>query len=261
MPPHSLRKICGGIAACLVLLPGPVAGAACGAQSGPARAALVELYTSEGCDSCPPADRWLNGFPANGFGRREAVPLAFHVDYWDYIGWKDAFALPDYGERQRRLAARARSGVVYTPQVIVGGADFRGWESAGFADRIGQINRAPAGADIELKLREGGGTIEVLARVSLRQQAETRPVLYIALYESGLSTEVKAGENRGRTLRHDYVVRELVGPLALEGGGTETSRTLGIKPEWRRGKLGVAAFVQDGGSGEILQALTLPLCS
>ena len=90
----------------------------CSAKSGAGTAALVELYTSEGCDSCPPADAWLRKLPAAGAG--SVVPLSFHVDYWDYIGWKDPFANPAFGARQRELAAVNRARIVYTPQVMLG---------------------------------------------------------------------------------------------------------------------------------------------
>src|SRR5258706_16133613 len=97
----------------------------CTVRSGPSTAALVELYTSEGCSSCPPADQWLSSF---GRARRSGlvVPIAFHVSYWDYIGWKDAYADPRFGERQRERAQATGASMVYTPQVMIGGGDFRG---------------------------------------------------------------------------------------------------------------------------------------
>jgi hypothetical protein len=225
----------------------------CAARSGPGTAALVELYTSEGCDSCPPADAWLRKLPAAGAGT--VVPLSFHVDYWDYIGWKDPFASPAFGARQRELAGITRSRVVYTPQVLLAGRDYRGWGSARFAADVRAVNAAPARAEIALAL--DGAELRASASVP-RSEDRTDAALYIAVYENGLSNKVTAGENRGATLSHDFVVREWWGPIALDRAGTAE---LARKPA--RGGLangGVAAFVQSRRTGEVLQALALPAC-
>src|SRR5512139_200416 len=97
----------------------------CSARSPATTTALVELYTSEGCDSCPPADRWLSSLGAKGYAPDRVVPIALHVDYWDYIGWKDPYARQAFSARQRKMAALARASLVYTPQVLLQGRDFR----------------------------------------------------------------------------------------------------------------------------------------
>jgi len=253
-------------ASLLVVLPlvAPASGAAaeCSARSGPARTALVELYTSEGCSSCPPADRWLSGLRASGFGADRMVPLAFHVDYWDYIGWKDEFAKPQYTARQRKLAEVNRSSFVYTPQVLLSGSDYRGWGNPqDLATRVGKVNGRSPGADIVLAALPRGDTgLEIRASASLRQAAGD-PVLYLSLYENRLASEVKAGENSGRRLEHDYVVRELVGPMTFgTEGKAEARHPLNLSTEWKRADLGIAAFVQDRSTGEVLQAVTLGAC-
>jgi hypothetical protein len=226
----------------------------CTAKSGPGTAALVELYTSEGCDSCPPADAWLRKLPAAGAGL--VVPLAFHVDYWDYIGWKDPFASPAFGARQRELAGITRARVVYTPQVMLAGRDYRGWGSgARFAADVRAVNAAPARADLALAL--AGAELRAAATVA---KAEDRAdaALYVAVYENGLSNRVTAGENRGATLHHDFVVREWWGPVALDRAGTAE---LVRKPAARGlANRGIVAFVQSRRTGEVLQALALPAC-
>jgi hypothetical protein len=233
----------------------PIAAAApgeCAARSGPGTAALVELYTSEGCDSCPPADAWLRKLPAAGAGT--VVPLSFHVDYWDYIGWKDPFASPAFGARQRELAGITRSRVVYTPQVMLAGRDYRGWGSARFAADVRAVNVAPARAEIALAL---GAELRASASVP-RPEDRTDVALYVALYENGLSNKVTAGENRGATLSHDFVVREWWGPIALDrAGAAELARTPAARG---LANGGVAAFVQSRRTGEVLQALALPAC-
>src|SRR5467141_74642 len=126
----------------------------CSAYSGPHTTALVELYTSEGCDSCPAADHWLSSLFAQGFRPDQVVPLALHVDYWDYIGWKDPYAKREFSQRQRRLSQLQRLALVYTPQVLLQGADFRPWDSAEFDHAVARINGQPARASLELEILE-----------------------------------------------------------------------------------------------------------
>src|SRR5437868_8296991 len=129
----------------------PAGAAQCVARSGERTAALVELYTSEGCSSCPPADRWLSNV-GKAFATEQVVPLALHVDYWDYIGWKDPFARREFSQRQRRLSQLQRASFVYTPQVLVQGTDFRAWGRPEFDRAIGRINARPARASLELQI-------------------------------------------------------------------------------------------------------------
>jgi hypothetical protein len=233
----------------------------CAARSGPVRAALVELYTSEGCSSCPPADRWLSSLGAAGYGAERVVPLAFHVDYWDYIGWKDEFASARHGERQRQMARTNRSALVYTPQVLLGGAEYRGWGDGRDLDaRLKAINDRAPGADIGLAARRAAeGSLEVSATAALRGTAGDA-ALYLALRENRLASEVRAGENSGRRLDHDYVVRELIGPVPFAAGKAQARRVLALQPRWKRADLGIAAFVQDRTTGEVLQAVALGGC-
>lgn len=251
-----LRLICG---AYLALLLSPVAIAVeCSAASGPARVALLELYTSEGCSSCPPADRWVSQLSAQGFNADRVIPLALHVDYWDYIGWRDPFANPGFSARQREMARLSRSSTVYTPQVMINGRDFRSWHSSGgFAREIEEMKQAPARANIQLKLSKSGpDRVEALVSVTGRKD---NLVLYLALYENDLWSAVSAGENSGVKLHHDYVVREWRGPLRV--GDVALMQTLPLKPTWQSAKTGVVAFLQDANNGEVVQALQLKMCS
>jgi hypothetical protein len=173
----------------------PLEAAQCEGRSGPHTAALVELYTSEGCNSCPPADRWLRSLGEKGQAPTRVVPLSLHVDYWDYIGWKDPFAQRRFSDRQRRLAGVHRSRVVYTPQVILQGRDFRGWYSPAFSRELAAINARSPGAAIELRLDTGRtDTWEVHVRAETLQAGIREPMLYLARYQSGLASSVAAGE-------------------------------------------------------------------
>jgi hypothetical protein len=241
-----MRSIFLGL--CLVSLGSPAAALDCAVKSGPGTAALVELYTSEGCSSCPPADRWLRGLRGAGFGADRLVPLSLHVDYWDYIGWKDPFAQAAFTVRQRELAAARGSGVVYTPQVVLAGRDYREWSSGRqFSAAVLALNDRAAGAEIALVLKPG----KVSAKATLMHPDQAHDkALYVAIYESGLSNRVTAGENQGVTLTHDFVVREWLGPFPFDGAApVEVSRPISVSHPG-----GAAAFVQNRRSGEILQA-------
>src|SRR5688572_27607685 len=169
-------------AACAHAQPG-----GCTAVSGPGTAALVELYTSEGCSSCPPADRWLSTLREGGLGPDRLVPLGLHVDYWDYIGWRDPFALRLFSDRQRELAAVHRARVVYTPQVMLAGKDYRGWSSRRFADAVAAVNATPARARINLALSAAGnGMAGLRATASVPERKDREDaVLYLTRYENG----------------------------------------------------------------------------
>jgi hypothetical protein len=219
--------------------------ATCTSTSGPAQARLIELYTSEGCSSCPPADRWLSALPASS----AVVPLAFHVDYWDRLGWRDPYGQAAFSQRQRD---RNRGlGWVYTPQVMLDGEDWRAWHR-GLPD--GQA--AAARAHLTLSLTQTPQQIDARADSRFDTSAAKRGAkLYLALYENRLVSRVTAGENAARTLHHDYVVREIAGPF--EPG--DTLHHFKLRPDWQPARLGVAAFALDA-NGKPLQALARTGC-
>lgn len=236
-------------ASSLVLMVPAVAATECSAKSGAQHVVLLELYTSEGCSSCPPADRWLSKLPASN---DKFIPLSFHVDYWDYIGWKDRFAQAKFTARQREMAALGRASFVYTPQFMLNGRDFRGAGDE-FFRQVSTANRAAARATISIDLKSSPGFVELSTKTT---SAERDAALYLALYENGLQNDVKAGENYGSTLRHDYVVREWLGPFSLD---PHTAK-IALKPDWVAANMGAVAVVQNRSSGEVLQAVSLKLC-
>ena len=233
----------------------PALAAGCSAQSPAYRIALLELYTSEGCSSCPPADRYVSGLRADGVTAQQAVLLSEHVDYWNYIGWKDPFSSKAYTDRQRWLSELAGSRTIYTPEIFVGGKEQRGWPR-GVADTVKRINGLAAQADIGITLdasSAGGLAVSVTAKSAHDGK------LFVALVENGVASQVKAGENSGRLLRHDFVVREWLAPVPLASGGAIISRTLALPAGAVANRLGISAFVQTD-KGDVLQALSLPVC-
>lgn len=243
-----------------LLLATPAAAVTCSAESGKSRVALLELYTSEGCDSCPPADQWFSTLPQRGYTPQRVLALAFHVDYWNYLGWKDRYAQAQFSARQREASRRNQARVVYTPQLLLDGADYR---RSLFGDdisrRIASGKTQTPDAQINMTVDTGGAQPRLRARIST---ATNTAQAYAAVYENNLVTEVATGENRGKRLRHDFVVRELYGPFAVTAAAPLTIDQLIRKDrDWKAADLHIAVFVQDTGSGAALQALNLPWCA
>jgi hypothetical protein len=239
----------------------PTHAATCNAKSGAGTAALLELYTSEGCSSCPPADKWVSSLNIKS---DKLVPIALHVGYWDYIGWKDEFAKPEFYRRQSEYASLHSKSGVFTPQTVLSGKNISTGSNGKLNDALAAINATPARADISLALNQtAAGHVEVSAKGKVKAaDARGESAGYLALYENRLLTNVKAGENNGEKLNHDFVVREWVGPLALDTNGEiQADKKLSIKPEWKTANLGVAMFIQNRSNGDVLQALSLPLCA
>lgn len=237
----------------------------CMVSSGPDKVTLVELYTSEGCSSCPPADSWLRKLPKQGYAGSKVIPLSFHVDYWDYLGWSDRFAKKQHTQRQRKVASVNRLRTIYTPQVVVNGRDFRYWSWGGrIKSSIAKITGMPAEAKIDLTLRKNGGSklIATSNVMLLLQRYPRRSSAYMALYQNNLTSWVKTGENSGRELKHDFVVRELRGPFNINGKSVKIiEQDFYLDKSWNPANVGIAVFVQDQNNGEILQALSSENCS
>lgn len=218
----------------------PASPPSCSARASGPPPVVVELYTSEGCSSCPPAEDWLNGLQ----GRRDVLALAFHITYWDRLGWPDRFASPEGTERQWQLARHDGARGVYTPQVRVAGQDWRRWPQL----------PAPAGAagpGVELS-RNGDA---VVARVDAQPGAQRRSGYWVVL-EDRHESRVRAGENAGRTLRHDHVVR-LYRPVSPWAGDQAYSSQLSVTPGVPAHPRRVAFVVVDDKSQRPVQAAVL----
>ncbi len=253
--------------AALSLASAPLASAfaACVADSGNTRAALVELYTSEGCSSCPPADKALMQLGSRSASSANAstrvVPLALHVDYWDSIGWKDPFAQPAFSQRQDWEVHANRHRTSFTPHFFVNGKEVQDWRSDLDENLHADKGAAPARLQVRAEPR-GGNSLRVVVDTSVNAAARTDrgPLqLFIAVTESKLSSQVKAGENSGAKLDHDFVVRNWIGPIAVQGASGSVDRVVDV-PQWSRGQVAVVAFLQDGKTAEVLQAVDTGVC-
>lgn len=262
MPWHTLLS--SGLISAMTLTALNATAAACAANSPAHTVALVELYTSEGCSSCPPADAWLSKL-APRFAADRLVALALHVDYWDYIGWKDPYAQAQFSERQRKLGRLSRSPTIYTPEVFAGMRELRGWrDTATFEQRLREINQQTARADIRLSMDAAGkGEIRIAADFRMAKGVRGRNLQgVIVLYEDQLVSDVRHGENQGVSLRHDRVVRYW-SPQQLTNAEESqlVIKTIALPPDWNTANLGAAALVEDSQSGEVLQVLALPRCA
>ncbi len=208
---------------------------------------VVELFTSQGCSSCPPADRLLAALADEADGR--VVALAFHVDSWNHAGWTDPFSNAAWTRRHAAYARALRSEGAYTPQAIVNGAvEALGTDAVALRAAIAAAAARPA-AQLALELEPVARNVLVRVAVELPQALTDRKLdLLLAVYETGLETAVGRGENGGRKLRGDYVVRSLdrAGRLPVRGSGPHRfEKVLALGDGWERSRLGVAAFLQD----------------
>ncbi|KKO64725.1 hypothetical protein VM94_01429 [Janthinobacterium sp. KBS0711] len=236
------------------------AGQRCAVQSGPQTAALVELYSSEGCSSCPPADQRLSALRKEAGAASLIVPLALHVTYWDQIGWTDPLAQAQFDARQAELLRHQPRHVAYTPQFFVGGTELRSWDTQ-LPAAIRRINATAAPVKIDLSATPGPGSKLLLEADASAPDARTGGQLYVAISESAIVSKVLRGENRGATLRHDAAVRLWLGPVALAQGRAQLRREVKLPASWRPEQLQVVAFVQRSDSSAILQAVSTASCA
>jgi len=249
------------LATVLACVASTAAAVTCHVVSGPRTTPLVELFTSEGCDSCPPADRWLSAqFPAAA-AEPSALALAYHVDYWDRLGWRDRFASARFTQRQYDEMRAGGATFVYTPQVVVQGHDAPGWNRGQIADALAMAVRRPPRAAIALDVTPATHALQLRATAMVPDPAlRKNAVLWVAYADSGHVTEVAAGENRGARLHHDHVVRSLHGPFPIDALGTGTATMSQDLPSEAGSAPMVVVFVQDTRTGDLLQALAASDC-
>jgi len=210
---------------------------------------VIELFTSQGCSSCPPADQLLTQLGAADAGR--VVPLSFHVDYWNHVGWTDPFSSHSWTERQVDYMRAFHLEAPYTPQAVVDGASqVVGSDASALRAAIAAAQSRPA-AGISLRLEPDASKVAVDADVDLPESLRGRRwELRVAVFETGLVTPVGKGENGGKTLHNDYVVRTLTSAGRVEKPA-KLKTAVKLDKGWDRSHLGVAAFLQDPKTLEI----------
>jgi hypothetical protein len=227
------------------------------APAGLHKAVVVELFTSEGCSSCPPADELLGHLRQDLASKNiQVIPLGFHVDYWNSLGWKDRFSSAEFSQRQEQYARSLRVDGPYTPQMVVDGElEFVG-NSAGQAQRaISQAANQPEAAEVKISV---GSADQLTVHVESPVSTGDANVM-LAITEDNLTTKVGSGENGGRTLHHAAVVRELRLLGRLHDGSFEANVPIKVEKEWKREDMRAAVFVQQGSNGKIQGAASVAL--
>jgi len=223
----------------------------------PARkAVVVELFTSEGCSSCPPADKLLINFhEQHRSDGVEIIPLGFHVDYWNRLGWRDRFSSAAYSQRQENYADRMKLDGPYTPQMVVDGdTQFVGNDAERAQDAIARAAGRSAEAEVAVT-RAADDKLHVKINSASRNASD----VLLAITEDNLSTSVKSGENGGHVLRHAAVVRDFRKVGELSSGGFESDVAFNAGNDWKRKDLRAVIFVQEKTSGKILGAVATSL--
>jgi len=226
----------------------------------PPRLVIVELFTSEGCSSCPPADSLLKELSEQQkMTGVQIVALEEHVDYWNHLGWKDPYSAAEFSQRQSDYAQVFGTDGVYTPQMVVDGqSELVGSRSLAAREAIQKAANQPKA---EIVLRPGANSspgkpafevqIKSLGGVSVRGETE----LWVAVTETGLQTDVKAGENSGETLRHAAVVRSLRKIETLrDPAGYDRQIQVAVDPGWKKENLAVVLFLAEKSSRKIIGA-------
>lgn len=234
----------------------PVGFSAQSSSPAPARkAVVVELFTSEGCNTCPPADELLSRLrEARLSGGTEIIPLGLHVDYWNHLGWTDRFSSSSYTDRQKAYAEKLHIQETYTPQMVVDGAtEFNGSDVQSARQAITQALLRPQTADIQMST-----VADDKLQVSVKASPEASGEVLLALTEDNLMSKVSAGENNKRELHHTAVVRDLRVLGKLKNGVFEAGVPLKLKKDWKREDLRAVVFVQES-RGPIDGAASLPL--
>ncbi|HYM36187.1 MAG TPA: DUF1223 domain-containing protein [Steroidobacteraceae bacterium] len=233
----------------LVAMSTVYAAESCSTRSAVSVPTVIELYTSEGCNSCPPADQWLSRLKSDP----GIVALAFHVDYWDRLGWKDRFASPAFTQRQERESARNGADYGYTPQVVLDGVDNKRWYQESFPLSRHEVSKSV----VDVKLTGDGNVFT--ATITPTANAPAHLAAYWAVTEHNHQSAVKAGENAGATLKHDFVVREYQ-PIATWNAKSGVAETLQFTAKTRGDTAHprqVNLVVTDAKSGRPVQAIKI----
>ena len=196
---------------------------------------LVELFTSQGCSSCPSADALIHDLANDPALRGRVIPLAFHVDYWDSLGWRDPFSSKEWTQRQARYARTMHLSSAYTPQAVVNGTrEFVGSNRSALSAALEKASNEKPRSEVTLAARREGNSLIA----TIHANVSTNDDLMLAIVEDGVTTKIEHGENAGRTLTNDAIVRKLI---RVAPG--QTMVTVALIPAWHN--VTATAFVQD----------------
>ncbi len=220
---------------------------------------LVELFTSEGCSSCPPADALLTKLNEEQPVRRvQIIALEEHVDYWDRQGWRDPFSSAEFTARQKGYVQQLQLDAAYTPQMLIDGRrEVVGSDSQG---ALRELAKAAHNAKLHVQVTVREKSADHVALSVQADAAKSSGDVFVAITESKLATDVARGENAGHNLKHSMVVRKLI-PLGEFKAGVAFSaeKAVPLAPEWKAENLSAVVFVQEGAGGRTLGAAEIQL--
>jgi hypothetical protein len=229
---------------------GPRAAFAQGSAASEDSPVVLELFTSEGCSSCPPADELLSRIGALTPG---VIPLAYHVDYWDSLGWSDPYSSGQWTARQVVYVRAMQLRGSYTPQIVINGQwQCIGSDPNGVTRAIAAARATPPPGVVTVRATPAAANprklnVSVSAHM-MRAAGDKSLIVLVAIYENGLMAKIEAGENRGHKVRYDYTVRKVIPAFELSpaaGSALENELSVDLDPSWKLDHLGVAAFIQD----------------
>ena len=240
------RRLLGCGVLLLLLLSGSPAQADAVFESGPRQVALVELFTSQGCSSCPAADNWLSGLKTQKGLWKNFVPLAFHVDFWDYIGWQDPFGQPEFGNRQRQYEEEGGIIAVYTPGMLLNGVAWLGW-----AGGENPVRSQEAAGELRVEFNDQEITVQYTPSKAIADNLR----VHVAILGFDMKSQITRGENRGRELTNDFIVLRLLETPLKSEAGQYTAVLPAIVPVQKNSSLGVAVWVATASALRPLQAV------
>ena len=209
--------------------------------------ALLELYTSEGCSSCPPAETWLSRFVESPRLWQDFVPVAFHVDYWDYLGWRDPWGSAQFSERQHNYGAAWHSRKIYTPEFVLNGKEWRNWRGQ-------DVPKSPI-TNIGVLSASSTDTNSWIVRFKPTPSGQTNYQAHVAWLVSNVKSSVKAGENEGLTLKHDFVALTFAeAPMKHQSDEVVCALNLPVPPKVFSGRLALAVWITELGQLEPIQS-------
>jgi len=231
------------------------------AGSSEKQVAVLELFTAEGCGLCPAADRWVEALPEQGITNEQLIVLGFHIDYLnDKKGWIDRFASPVFSDRQRQLARLNLFQSVYTPEFVISGEIIHNWQKHA-KPVIEAVEGFKPEAHVSTMVTKQDNQLEISNVIHVDGEENRQySVLYLAVTEDDIISQVDGGDNAGTTFNHQHLVRKWLGPFELnKNGKTELYNKIAIDEQWVLDKLKIVAIIQNLNDSFVLQGLSLPL--
>lgn len=210
-------------------------------SSGEQQTTLIELYTSEGCSSCPPADKWLSGLKSDPKLWKAFIPVAFHVDYWGYIGWKDTLALPGNTQRQSQYKGENKIAFVYTPGFVVNGQEWQAW----FKQRSLHLQKTQNASVLKAEIKDNRAEITYLG-------AKQNFDYHVAILGFDIHSRISSGENSGRSLNHDFVA---LSHDTVTAGNNHVSLNLPVRERFQNNPQAIAIWINTPDSLTPIQAV------